>query len=135
MSTNIDKMFGTDKNIEKNGIVLDYGEFQLTVARAGGSNQAYNKRLEQITKPYRRAIENETMDQKLSMDILMQVYAETVVLGWEGVTDDKGKDVPFSKEACLRMFQNNQDFFLDVQSQATKMVLFKKNIQEIEAGN
>ena len=135
MTSNISKMFGTDKNIEKNGITIDYGDFQITIARAGGSNQAHDRMLEKLTKPYRRAIQNETIDHNLSIDLMMQVYAKTVVLGWKNVTDEKGNDIPFSSEACLQMFRDNRDFFFDVQSQATKMALFKKDIQEFEAGN
>lgn len=135
MSSNINKMFGTDKNIETKGIVIDYGEFKITIARAGGSNKAYERLLEKITKPYRRAIDNETIDQSLSIDLLMQVYSKTIVLGWEDVVNDVGDPIPFSSEACLQLFRENKDFFLDVQSQASKMALFRKEIQDFEAGN
>ncbi len=51
------KQFGTDKNLETSGIVLQYGEgVEIRIARAGGSNKRYQKSMTQRSKPYRRAM-------------------------------------------------------------------------------
>lgn len=133
--SNIGKLFGTDTALEKTGVVIDYGEFKITIARAGGSNQKFNKLLEAKTKPHRRLIETENMNQQLANTILMEVYSRTVVLGWEGVRDDEGNDIPFTAEACMDQFQSNKDFFDDVQAQATRVALFRTEVQEAESGN
>ena len=133
--SNVGKMFGTDDSLEKEGVVIDYGEFQIRIARAGGSNQKFNRLLEAKTKPHRRIIETENMDQKLANKLLMEVYSKTVVLGWEGVKDDKGKDIPFTPEACLNLFKDNRDFFDDIQAQATRAALFRTEVLAVEAGN
>lgn len=132
---NIYETFETEKDLEKNGVVIDYGSFSFTVARAGGSNQKYNKVLESLTKPFRRAIETETMDNSKTEAILMEVYAKSVILGWSGVTDKKGKPLEFNVKNCIEIFKDLPDLFKDIQSQSNKNVLFRKVIMEDEAKN
>ena len=53
--------FGTDKDLEKTGIYLEYETFRIKVARAGGGNKRFAKMLEAHTRPYRRAMQTETL--------------------------------------------------------------------------
>lgn len=138
----IKKLFGTDNNLEKNGVLLDYGDFSILIARAGGSNQKYNKVLERKSKPHQRAIANDTFDSELASKILMETYAETVVLGWTGVMvsdlgeteasgdEPVGEDQPlaFSKANAILLFEAYPDLYLDIQQQATKMTLFRNEM-------
>lgn len=128
-------MFKTDPTLETKGIVLNYGDFKITVARAGGANKAYVKCLERKSRPYRRAIQAETMDNELATAMMREVYVESVVLGWEGVLDAKGKSLPFSKENALQLFTDLPDLFQDVMEQAGKAALFREEIRETEAKN
>lgn len=130
MSGNLKKLFGTDQSLEVSGITLDYGEIQIRIARAGGANKRYAKVLEKLSRPMRRAIETETITRKASDKILHRVYAETVVLGWEGVKDDDGNEIAFSVEACIKFFEDLPDFFTDIRQQADKSALFR--VMELE---
>src|SRR5690606_30785342 len=81
--------FETDKSLERDGIVLDYGfnsknqPIQIRIARAGGANTKFAKVLEQKMKPYKRAIANDTMDNKVAEKLMVEAYADAVILGWE----------------------------------------------------
>ena len=81
------KQFATDMNVERDGVVLSYGknsknkDINIRIARAGGANIRYTKLLEAAIKPYRRQLQNETMDNGVAEDITMRVYAQSVVLG------------------------------------------------------
>jgi hypothetical protein len=132
---NVYAAFETEKNLEKTGIEINYGSFSFTIARAGGANQKYNKALEIATKPFRRAIETEAMDDERSREILMEVYSKVVVLGWKGVTDKEGKKQNFTSENCLKLFKDLPDLFEDIKHQANQSALFRKSIQEAEAKN
>jgi hypothetical protein len=65
----LEKLFKTNKKMEREGILIDYGpnedlpgdpppSIRFRVARSGGSNVAYSKVLERITKPWKRALQN-----------------------------------------------------------------------------
>lgn len=134
-------LFKMDENIEKTGIVLEYGfdknskPIRIRVARAGGSNTRFDKLLEQRLKPYRRQIQTDTMDRALLEDIMMNVFAETVILGWENVDDKDGNVIPFSKENCIKLFKDLPDLYRDIQEQSTKVALYRAEIKDIESGN
>lgn len=132
---NVYEMFETDKETEENGLDLDYGDFKIKIARSGGSNQKYNKVLEQLTKPHRRAIQTETIDVNLLNDILKEAHAKAVVLGWENVTDRDGNLIEFSSENCYKLFKDLPDLFEDVKDQAAKTGLFRKEVVEVAVGN
>lgn len=145
----IKKQFATDKNLETDGITIDYGDFSIRIARAGGSNQRYNKVLERKSKPFQRSIANDSLDPNTAERILRETYAESVILGWSGVTYDdvtpEGEDLPedkagsdeapFTKENVIAVFENFPDLYSDIQSQATKMSLFRKEVLEENAKN
>ena len=135
------KQFATDKNVERDGVVLSYGknsknkDINIRIARAGGANIRYAKLLEAAIKPYRRQLQNETMDNGVAEDITMRVYAQSVVLGWEGVEDENGNGMEFTVENCMKLFKDLPDLWADIQSQATRASLFRQDILEADAKN
>lgn len=129
------EMFKTDEVSETKGIEIDYGEFKFTVARAGGSNSKYNKLLEKETKKYRRQIQSGQIDAKILEDILVKVFAKTIMLGWEGVKNKEGEMMAYNYENCITLFTDLPDLFADIRDQATNMEYFKEAAIEREAKN
>lgn len=133
--------YETNKNLEREGIILDYGTnskdqpIQIRIARAGGANAKFAKVLELKMKPYKRALANDTMDNKAAERLLIEAYADTVVLGWEGVEDRDGNPMEFSKENVVKLFTDLPDLFIDVQQQSQKSALFRAEVLEGEQGN
>lgn len=137
--------FKTDTEMETKGIALEYGDFRIMIARAGGANKKFSRVLEQRTKPYRRAMKTETMDNDLAVELLYEVYAEAIVLDWltkvdgefkKGIENPDGpKLLPPTVENIVATFRGLPDLFLDVQEQAQKVALFRQDILEADAGN
>lgn len=134
-------MFQNDANLERDGIVLEYGvnaaklPISFRIARAGGSNEAYTKRMTHRMKPLRRQIQTETLDPETAKKVVMEVFVETVLLGWENVDDADGNPLPFTRDNALKLFNDLPDLYLDITEQAQKAALFRKEIQEADAGN
>lgn len=128
-------MFKTSEKMETEGIILDYGSFQIKVARAGGSNVAFAKTIERLTKPYKFALENGTMDHKLQMKLLARAFAESVILGWEGIVDESGKPLEYSPDNAEKLLTDLPDLFQDIQSQTMKASLFKQALLDRAAKN
>jgi len=144
--------------MERQGIELDFGPNEdlpkgeddkhpstvLTCARAGGANDRFAKALEQKYRPYRTQIDNDTMDEKVASDLLAEAFAETIILGWKGVSSldigltEEGEDVyevNFSKEYCTMMFINLPEHFKDVRTQTMKFTNFRKAEMEQDVKN
>jgi hypothetical protein len=141
------KQFKTDKNLETKGVVIDYGSFRVTIARAGGSNKKFVRVLEAKTKPFRRAIQTETMDNERASSLMAEVYAEAIILNWESKVgkifkvgieppeDGGDKLLPVTTKNILSTFDNLPDLFTDLQQQANQVALFREVILEDDAGN
>lgn len=135
------KQFKTNPDIEKSGVFLQYGTtedgrpIQIKVARAGGSNTKFTKLMEQRAKPFRRQIQAGTADSKQMEKLVREVYAQSVVLGWENVQDENGNDMPFTVENCIKLFEDLPDLYTDLVQQSQEAALFKAELLKADAGN
>lgn len=133
--------FKTDKSVEKEGVILEYGfnskkkPIEIRIARAGGANVQYSKLLEAKIKPYRRQIQNDTLDNEVADKLTKEVYAQAVVLGWSGVEDENNIDMEFSVANCVKLFTDLPDLWRDIQEQATKAALFRAEVLESDSKN
>lgn len=138
------KTFQTDPNLEANGVVIDYGDTRVTVARSGGANKQYMKLLEAKMKPYRRAIQTDMMDRKKLTSLMQEVLIEGSIRKWEELENDAwvegvrlkdGQIVPFTKEAILQVFKDLPDLYDDLQQQSASLAIFRQEVLEEDAKN
>jgi len=136
--------FDTDRNLEKTGIVLQYGTttrdgkevpIEFTIARAGGSNTRFDKVFEVKTKPYKRMIQADSLPPEIGKRIMRETFAETVILGWNNVQDQDGEFIEFTKKNCESYMEMLPDLFTDIQVQANKQSLFRVMALEEDAKN
>lgn len=141
--SNLYKNFQTNKDLEKDGIFLEYGlldddplkPIRIKIARSGGANQRFASVLEAKTKPHRRNIQTETIDNKIVEKLLLETFAESVILDWENVADADGNVLHFTKENVIKVLTDLPDLFADIREQAAKSSLFRTEILENDAKN
>jgi len=134
--------FKTNSNRETSGIRVEYPDFDkpnapvptFIVARAGGSNLAYNKALERETKPLRRAIATGNIPLAALMAINRKVFVETCLLGWENVTTSDGEPIAFSTDAANVLFTDLPDLYADLEQQSNNVAHFREQL-EVDAKN
>ena len=126
------KTFETNKEIEQTGIDLRYSDTcVITVARAGGSNKKFLKAAERA----QRKLNTRRPNNEQAMQILREVYADAVILGWEGVEDRDGIPMPFSRENVIKILTDLPDLFADIRQQAENAELFRDEALEDAAKN
>jgi hypothetical protein len=106
MSKSLYELFETDEKIEKDGVKLKFGPASFHVRRAGGANRAFNAAFEEKTRMTQSRLQMAALSEEESEKILMDVYAETVVIGWDGVTDRKGSPLEFTKENFMQVMKD-----------------------------
>jgi len=147
---NMYEQFETDPDLEVNGIWIDYGDFRVKIARAGGANKKYLSYAEKKTKPFRRAIQNGTMPEERSKPLLFDIYAKTIVLDWEvakgheddgetiweqGIHAKDGSVLEFNPGNVLATFRQLEAIFFDLQQVAEGIALFRKEEMEEDGKN
>lgn len=144
------RQFETDKDLETGGIYIDYGQFRVKIARAGGANRKFASYSEAKARPYRRAIQSGTIPETIQRELLYDIFAHAIILGWEvadgtnedgttrwkpGIHSKDGGVIEFSKENVKTTFRQLPDLFLDIQSQSDTIALFRREEMEDEAKN
>lgn len=128
------EMFETSEELEQQGIVLDYGDFRIRIAHAGGSNKKYGKTLTRRLRPFEKQIAAGTADDEVLSKIIREVFCETVVLGFEvkaekgyveGVPAKDGKVNPYNSAEVNRIFTELPKLYQDVKKQAEDFALFR----------
>lgn len=108
------------------------GPCWVTLRRAGGNNKQYQRIVQDLTKPVRRKIANETISIQELDEIYMKAYARAVVVGWEDVTDLDDNPVPFTEANFIRVMQMYPDFWDDIQREAARMTNFRKDQNKLD---
>lgn len=130
------KQFKMSPRHETEGVTLDFGDGgKWKIARAGGSNKTYLKAIEKLSRKYGRQIELGCLPESKASALMISIYAESVVLGFEGVTDESGQPLPYSKENVIKVLTDLPDFFMAIKREATNLALFREEIDTEDAKN
>lgn len=144
----LSSQFATDKQAEVDGVWVEYGANEdgsipaFKISRMSKANKKYTKALEKATRPHRRAIELETMNNDLAERLFMQVFVDTVLLDWRNVSKadvtgerDAEGFADFNGENAMKLFEKLTELYDDLQEKAKKASLFREETLEQEAGN
>jgi hypothetical protein len=130
------KRYTTSEAGEKQGIWVDYGDgVQLRLRRAGGRNTLWRDALDKRSKVNRRRIDLGTLSNDEATKLWIDVYADSVLVDWKGVTSPDGTELPFNRDNVVKVLTDLPDFFKVVQDDATKPDLFNGATLEADAKN
>lgn len=126
----------TDSDLETKGVKLQYEGFSVTIARAGGQNHRFLKLLEAKQKPYRRQIETDTLPMDINQRLLREVYAEAIVLGWDGIVDPETLEpMAYTVSNCMKLFEHVPELFRDIAAAANERANFLRQQSEADQKN
>lgn len=126
-------MFETDENIETSGIWINYGKGRrILVARAGGSNKKFERLIRDLTKPHRKAIKGESIDEETMTAILQEAYAKAVVLKWEGITEKDGTLIVCNWQNTMSLFKRLPALWTDLRDFAADFRNFLHNEEDVD---
>lgn len=86
--------YATNDTLENDGTWMELGDAKFLIARAG--NKKYTRKLTKAVNRHQKLLDRkDDAADKLSDEIMIDTIAETVLLGWEGVSF-KGAVMPYS---------------------------------------
>jgi hypothetical protein len=133
--------FKTNAKLEKDGIPVEYVQnskgkpVTFIVARAGGANSEYESRLRAALKPYRRALQMETMEDSLLKKILKTVFIQTCIKDALNLEDENNEPLAFTEENVLKVLNDLPDIYDDLLDVSGKANVYRDQILEADAKN
>lgn len=135
--------FATNENLETDGVWNQFDEtFRVRIARASTNNIRYAKALEKATKPFRRNFD--MVSNEMQANILKEVYAKTIVTGWQTMRGGEWVDginlsgeelLPFTSDNVLEVFKKLPDLFATIQTYADDAAAYRQAALEKEGKN
>lgn len=132
--------FATNRDAEVSGVWQEFPANDdgtvpgFLVARMGRTNPEYQAAVERLAKKYKRDIELEILDNKTADPVFREVFVDTVLRGWRNVQDANGKEIPFSKENALKLFEDLPDLYDYLVNKAKALATFRDIEVETAAG-
>lgn len=134
------KLYATDESAEADGVWNDFGGvFRVKIARAGNGNPKFMK---ELTRAAKRA--NGVSTPEMERAALQDVYAHTVVKGWQtcvdgqwqdGIDMDEGELLPSNPETYKRVFEELPDVYTSIVRLADDASNYRKSALEASAKN
>lgn len=88
--------YAVDDRLENEGTWMELGDAKFLIARTG--NKKYVRKLSKAVDRHTKLLSRkDDVADKLSDEIMVSVIAETILLGWEGVSF-KGEKMPYTLE-------------------------------------
>lgn len=133
---NLYQKFSTSKDAETAGVWVSYGDgIELKLRRAGGRNTKYRDAFDTHTRKNKRRIELGSLPDDEARTLMAQIYADSIVVDWKGVTGPDGGEIPYSSDNVVKVFLDLPDFFRAVQLDAAATEIFKDDATEADAKN
>lgn len=120
--------FRTNRQMETEGVILDFGVARFKVRRAGGSNRRFTTVFNQKTKPHARALAAGTLDEEVAKRLMYETYYDAVVIEWEGVTDEEGNSLKFTQANFIKVMSDLPDLWSRLRDECDNM----RNFQDAE---
>lgn len=107
------KSIAVDPKAEAEGVWLEYvAGFKVKVAST--ATRAFRDAMEAAMLPYRELIRADQGKEKgerkftdeMRTQVLREVVAKHVLVGWEGLEDDDGQPLPYSPERALELLSD-----------------------------
>lgn len=121
--------YKTDKKLEEEGQWVDFGDgVKVKVARLNSERSIAARR--KLEKPYSKI--RGSIPESIQEEILTKQVAEAVIIAWEGVTDERGKEIECTYENKVKILNEFKDFRFDVVTASVEAETFKaQQIEEI----
>lgn len=132
MALDIFKAFATNSASENNGAAVKFSDTTFTIARAG--NPKYSRLLASLVEKHQKELNlKDAAADALSDKILIDVLAETILLGWDEL-EYKGKPLPYSVENA-KLILSHKDFRKEVSRMSDDIDNFRAKLEDEQVKN
>lgn len=128
MKSNLDKYYKVDETSAKEGVDFLVGDASFRVLRFDPSNPKIKSELARHHKPYAHSIQRGTLPQAKEDEIYTTVFVNSCLASWKGVKDEKGADIPFTKENAIKLLMSLPQLRSDLIAHASDFDNYKADL-------
>lgn len=124
--------FGANKDLQKEGKWVEFDGYKVLIAYAGEGNPKYETVLERKCLPYQKKLARKKVSKdtrKKVHEAIVATYAQTVVLGWEGIKRG-GKLLEYSPKLCEEILLELPPFFSEIHDFANDLSNFQDESED-----
>lgn len=109
--------FKTSKIAEEEGILIKFAANEdgsiptFKIGRQCRSNTKWAKTFEAKVRPYKDEIADKTIETEVAEKINIEVFCSAIVLGWENIKDENGKDIEYSLDNAVKLMTDLPDLY------------------------
>lgn len=100
------KITPVNEKESQEGVWTTYHGVKLKIARS--NNERYLKTFLNLSRPHRKAIEKNALDEETSIGIICQSMAEGILVDWEGLKTAEG-EIAYSVDNAVNLLENDPD--------------------------
>lgn len=105
----------TSPELESEGVDYNLGKGRfITIRRAGGANEAFKLYSATKLKEFSDVDLEEDVDEDFASEVMYDIYAKKVVMDWRGFVDAEGKEIPYSVDNCVALFNASKEIYQKV---------------------
>lgn len=104
------------------------------ISRMAKQNKRYQKVAEEKFRPHQRAINNGTLSNAKSDELMLDIFVNGVIVNWENIQDAEGKEIK-TKEGIADLFRLLPDLYAELEQAAKEIGLFRSEELELNSGN
>jgi hypothetical protein len=128
MKTNLDSIFKTNKESERNGQWFELNEKTgFLIRRFNAMNPHAKGAMAKYYKPYAKQIENDTLSVDKSLEININLFLDVCLVDWKGIEID-GVEVAFDRDTGFKVFQALPDLFDTLWKHANDFKNFREDL-------
>lgn len=133
MKTNLDQLYRTDGDIEKEGVLIRFTDkVAFKVRRYGGTNNTeFKKASKKYFKPHAKQIERGAIDPNLARELVIKSFVEGCLVDWEGVEID-GEVKDYDPKLAIDLFKELPDLFDELLDQSQNVSNFREEEEGTE---
>jgi len=134
------KQFATNAEKVNEGVPMTFAANEdgsvptFFISRMAKQNKRYQKVAEAKFRPHQRAINNGTLSNEKSDELMLDIFVEGVLVSWENVQDENGKAIT-TKEGIVQLFKLLPDLHAELEQAAKEIGLFRTEELEVNSGN
>jgi hypothetical protein len=129
------KTFSLDKDRVTKGVRFELDGVGYTMAYAGKSNTRWLKTVDRVFKPHRHSIQLEALPKEKQDELSLEVFVESLLLSWDGMTDDDGNTVAFSKEAAKELLTDLPELYDNLSNLCAQAKHYRAGVIETDTKN